>query len=56
MNDANLPAPALAPKSEVVNTTNIMADKKIMPVGPLPAVRNTEPTFANMILYSTRVV
>lgn len=56
MVDANLPAPALAPKSEVVNTTNIMADKKIMPVGPLPAVRNTEPTFANMILYSTRVV
>lgn len=56
MNDANLPAPALAPKSEVVNTTNIMADKKMMPIGPLPAVRNTEPTFANMILYSTRVV
>lgn len=56
MNVANLPAPAPSSRSEVVNTTNIMTDKKIVPVGPLPSVRNTEPTFANMILYSTRVV
>lgn len=56
MNDANLPKPALAPKSETINTTNIMADKKVVPTGPLPSVRNTEPTFSDMILYSTRVV
>jgi hypothetical protein len=56
MNDANLPKPVMAPKSETFNTTNVMADKKIAPTGPLPSVRNQEPTFANMILYSTRVV
>lgn len=56
MNDANLPKPVMAPKSETINTTNVMADKKIAPTGPLPSVRNQEPTFANMILYSTRVV
>jgi hypothetical protein len=56
MNDANLPKPVMAPKSETINTTNVMADKKMAPIGPLPSVRNQEPTFANMILYSTRVV
>jgi hypothetical protein len=56
MNEANLPKPVMAPKSETINTTNVMADKKIAPTGPLPSVRNQEPTFANMILYSTRVV
>jgi hypothetical protein len=56
MNDANLPKPVMAPKPETINTTNVMADKKIAPTGPLPSVRNQEPTFANMILYSTRVV
>jgi hypothetical protein len=56
MNDANLPKPVMAPKSETINTTNVVADKKIAPTGPLPSVRNQEPTFANMILYSTRVV
>ena len=56
MNDANLPKPVVAPKSETINTTNIMADKKIVPTGSLPSVRNTEPTFSDMILYSTRVV
>jgi hypothetical protein len=56
MNDANLPKPVVAPKSETINTTNVMADKKVVPTGPLPSVRNQEPTFVNMILYSTRVV
>ena len=56
MNDANLPKPVMSPKSETINTTNVMADKKIAPTGPLPSVRNQEPTFANMILYSTKVV
>jgi hypothetical protein len=56
MNDVNLPKPVMAPKSETINTTNVMADKKIAPTGPLPSVRNQEPTFKNLILYSTRVV
>jgi hypothetical protein len=56
MNDANLPKPVMAPKSETINTTNVIADKKIVPTGPLPSVRNQEPTFKNLILYSTKVV
>jgi len=56
MNDVNLPTPAPVMTSQTTNTTNVMADKKIAPTGPLPSVRNQEPTFANMILYSTRVV
>jgi hypothetical protein len=56
MNDANLPTPAPAMTSQTTNTTNVIGDKKMAPTGPLPSVRNQEPTFANMILYSTRVV
>ena len=56
MNDANLPTPAPFMTSQTTNTTNVVGDKKMAPVGPLPSVRNQEPTFANMILYSTRVV
>jgi hypothetical protein len=56
MNDVNLPAPAPVMTSQTTNTTNVIGDKKIAPTGPLPSVRNQEPTFANMILYSTRVV
>jgi hypothetical protein len=56
MNDANLPTPAPAMTSQTTNTTNVVGDKKMAPIGPLPSVRNQEPTFANMILYSTRVV
>jgi len=56
MNDANLPTPAPSMTSQTTNTTNVVGDKKMAPIGPLPSVRNQEPTFANMILYSTRVV
>jgi hypothetical protein len=56
MNDANLPTPSPVTTSQTTNTTNVIGDKKIAPIGPLPSVRNQEPTFANMILYSTRVV
>jgi hypothetical protein len=56
MNDVNLPTPAPAVTSQTTNTTNVIGDKKMAPTGPLPSVRNQEPTFANMILYSTRVV
>jgi len=56
MNDINLPTPAPVMTSQTTNTTNVIGDKKMAPTGPLPSVRNQEPTFANMILYSTRVV
>jgi hypothetical protein len=56
MNDVNLPTPAPVMTSQTTNTTNVIGDKKMAPIGPLPSVRNQEPTFANMILYSTRVV
>ncbi len=56
MNDANLPTPAPVTTSQTTNTTNVIGDKKLIPTGALPSVRNVEPTFANMILYSTRVV
>jgi hypothetical protein len=56
MNDANLPTPAPVMTSQTTNTTNVIGNKKMAPIGPLPSVRNQEPTFANMILYSTRVV
>jgi hypothetical protein len=56
MNDANLPTPAPFMTSQTTNTTNVVGDKKMAPTGPLPSVRNQEPTFSNMILYSTRVV
>jgi hypothetical protein len=56
MNEANLPTPAPAPVTKTTNTTNVVGDKKLIPTGDLPSVRNVEPTFANMILYSTKVV
>ena len=56
MNDAKLTTPAPVATSQTTNTTNVIGDKKMAPIGPLPSVRNQEPTFANMILYSTRVV
>lgn len=56
MNDIKLPKQPPISKSETVNTTNVIGEKKMNPTGPLPSVRNQEPTFANMILYSTRVV
>lgn len=56
MNDAKLPVLAPTTTSQTTNTTNVIGDKKLVPTGALPSVRNVEPTFANMILYSTRVV
>ena len=51
----NLPQSKEDPSS-VINNTSVKTyaenGKKI----PMPSVRNLEPTFQNMILYSTRVV
>ncbi len=56
MNEINLPTPAPTPVVQKNSTTNVIGNKKMAPTGTLPSVRNQELTFANMILYSTRVV
>lgn len=42
--------------SSVINNNSVKSYAEGTGKVPMPAVRNTEPTFANMILYSTRVV
>jgi hypothetical protein len=52
----SLTAPA---KSTTVNNVNSTAGKAERPITPrtkVPPVRNQEPTFQSMIIYSTRVV
>lgn len=56
MNEANLPTSSPTPVTQTTNTTNVVGDKKVSSTNLLPSVRNQEPTFADMILYSTRVV
>lgn len=51
----NIPESKFNPVS-VVNNTMTTPKKTMQPTGPLPSVRNQEPTFVNMILYSTKVV
>jgi hypothetical protein len=53
--DLNIPESKSDPSS-VVNNTVTASNKTIEPTEPMPSVRNQEPTFADMILYSTRVV
>ena len=53
--DLNIPESQSDPSS-VVNNTVTASNKTIQPTEPMPSVRNQEPTFADMILYSTRVV
>ena len=53
--DLNIPESKSDPSS-VVNNTTTSSNKTIGPTEPMPSVRNQEPTFADMILYSTRVV
>jgi hypothetical protein len=53
--DLTIPESKSDPASVINNTVNA-SRKSIEETGPLPSVRNQEPTFANMILYSTRVV
>lgn len=51
----NLPESRPDPTS-VINNNSVKSYAEGTGKVPMPAVRNTEPTFANMILYSTRVV
>ena len=53
--DLNIPESKSDPSS-VVNNTTTSSNKTIGPTEPMPSVRNQEPTFSDMILYSTRVV
>jgi hypothetical protein len=53
--DLNLPQSKSDPSS-VVNNTVTSSNKNAQPKVSMPTVRNQEPTFANMILYSTKVV
>jgi hypothetical protein len=53
--DLNIPESKSDPSSAVNNTVT-SSNKNIQPTEPMPSVRNQEPTFADMILYSTRVV
>lgn len=51
----NIPESKEDPTS-VINNNSVKSYAEGTGKIPMPAVRNTEPTFANMILYSTRVV
>lgn len=51
----NIPESRPDPTS-VINNNSVKSYAEGTGKVPMPAVRNTEPTFANMILYSTRVV
>lgn len=53
--DLNIPESKPDPTS-VINNNSVKSYAEGTGKIPMPAVRNTEPTFANMILYSTRVV
>jgi hypothetical protein len=53
--DLNIPESKSDPSS-VVNNTVTSSSRNAQPKVSMPAVRNQETTFANMILYSTKVV
>jgi hypothetical protein len=53
--DLNMPESKTDPAT-VVNNNSVKSYDKTGTKIPMPSVRNQEPTFANMILYSTRVV
>ena len=53
--DLSIPQSKTDPAT-VVNNNSIKSYNKTGTKIPMPSVRNQEPTFANMILYSTRVV
>ena len=53
--DLNIPQSKSDPSS-VVNNTVTSSSRNTQPKMSMPAVRNQETTFANMILYSTKVV
>ena len=53
--DLNIPESNTDPAT-VVNNNSVKSYDKTGTKIPMPSVRNQEPTFANMILYSTRVV
>ena len=53
--DLNIPESKTDPAT-VVNNNSVKSYDKTGTKIPMPSVRNQEPTFANMILYSTRVV
>jgi transcriptional regulator with XRE-family HTH domain len=53
--DLSIPQSSTDP-STVVNNNSVKSYDKTGTKIPMPSVRNQEPTFANMILYSTRVV
>jgi hypothetical protein len=53
--DLNIPESKSDPSS-VVNNTVTSSSRNAQPKVSMPSVRNQEPTFANMILYSTKVV
>lgn len=53
----NLPTPVPEVVTNTINNTNVTAaTKPQQAMGAIPSVRNTEKTFADMILYSTRIV
>ncbi len=53
--DLTIPVSKSDPSS-VVNNTVTSSSRNAQPKVSMPSVRNQEPTFANMILYSTKVV
>ena len=57
--EMNLPSSGeFASTTESINNNIISTEqsRQSIPIGEIPSVRNQEPTFANMILYSTKVV
>lgn len=55
--DLQLPQPTVEAKQSVINNTTINSqDTSQVAIIPMPSVRNQEPTYQDMILYSTRVV
>jgi hypothetical protein len=55
--DLQLPKPVVDSAKQVINATTVNSqDTSQVAILPMPSVRNQEPTFQDMILYSTRVV
>lgn len=55
--DLQIPKPVVDAIEQVVNNTTVNSqDTSQVAILPMPSVRNQEPTFQDMILYSTRVV
>jgi len=55
--DLQLPKPVVDSAKQVINSTTVNSqDTSQVAILPMPSVRNQEPTFQDMILYSTRVV